>query len=45
MKITKYVSDSVTAVTILWNNIPENIRELKSKKQFTKSFRKHLLNS
>ena len=43
---TKYkISFLTTSGTILWNNIPENIKELKSKKQFTKSFRKHPLNS
>ena len=38
---TKYkISFITTSGTILWNNIPDNIKELKSKTQFTKSFKK-----
>ena len=42
---TKYKISFITiSGTILWNNIPDNIKELKLKSQFTKSFKKHLIN-
>ena len=40
---TKYKINSITTSgTVLWKNILDNIKDLKSKIQFTKTFKKHL---
>ena len=43
---TKYKINFIpTSGTVLWKNMPDNIKDLKYKIKFTKTFKKHLIHS